>query len=372
MKPTTLSLSILLPLCCACASAGGKTTKMDPFGSTATGDEVRLVTLENSNGLMAKLTDFGATLVEMHVPDRTGERADVVLGFDDVRGYESDANQYFGCTVGRVANRIAGGRFELDGETYQLATNDGPNHLHGGDVGFGQRVWTVERIASEDGQAARFRYTSPDGEEGYPGELRVAVTYTLTDADELRIDYEATADAATPVNLTNHTYFNLAGHGSPTILDHVLQLDATHYTPTDETLIPTGDVRRVEGTPLDFREPAAIGVRIAELDDTPALGYDHNYALGPAREVRRVGVLSHSASGRAVEVLTTEPGLQLYSGNFLKGQKGKGGATYAHRSGVCLEAQHFPDSINDSAFPSTVLRPGETYRQTTVYRFFTQ
>ncbi len=338
-----------------------------PFGTTKAGAPATLFTLENSRGLVARVTDFGATLVEMHVPDRAGAMVDVVLGFDQVAGYESDANQYFGCTTGRVANRIAKGRFSLDGKEYTLAVNNGPNHLHGGERGFGQRMFSAESL---DGAAVRFRYDSPAGEEGYPGAVRVEVTYTLTDADELRIDYTATSDARTPLNLTNHAYWNLAGAGNGTILEHVLELDATRYTPADDTLIPTGEVVAVEGTPLDFTTPRRIGDRIAALEGTAALGYDHNFVVeSGAGTVRRAARLADPVSGRVLEIFTTEPGIQFYSGNFLNGATGKGGRAYAHRGALCLETQHFPDSVHHAAFPSTILEPGATYRQTTVHHF---
>ena len=338
-----------------------------PFGTTAAGEAATLFTLRNSAGTIARVTDFGATLVEMHVADRAGAVADVINGFDDVAGYQSDANQYFGCTTGRVCNRIARGKFSLDGETYTLATNNDPNHLHGGDVGFGQRMFTA---SVGDGASVRFTYTSPAGEEGYPGTLDVEVVYTLTDQDELRVDYAATTDAATPINLTNHAYWNLAGAGAGTILDHVLEVDAGRYTPCDDTLIPTGALATVEGTPLDFRRATRIGERIDAVTGTAALGYDHNYALDAGGgALARACRLEDPSSGRVLEIFTTEPGLQFYSGNFLKGDAGKGGRTYEHRGALCLETQHFPDSINQPAFPSTVLEPGETYRTTTVHRF---
>ena len=371
----TLSVVALLPLpACrtmpdtlAHSEVSAMPIETRPFGTTADGRAATLFTLTNADGVVVRITDFGATVTELHVPGKTGETADVVLGFDDVAGYESDANQYFGCTVGRVANRIAKGRFTLEGKEYVLATNNEPNHLHGGDRGFGQRLW---KAAPLDGAAIRFTYDSADGEEGYPGEVHVAVVYTLTETDELRIDYEATASAPTPINLTNHCYFNLAGAGSGTILDHVLQIDAERYTPCDDTLIPTGLLAPVVNTPLDFRRAERIGTRIAALTDTAAIGYDHNFALdGPSGELSRACRLSDPGSGRVLEIFTTEPGLQFYSGNFLEGRTGKGGVTYVYRGALCLESQHFPDSINHPSFPSTLLMPGETYRQTTVHRF---
>jgi len=345
------------------------TTK--PFGSTVAGAPATLYTLENARGTVARLTDFGAALVELHLADRKGCRADVVLGFDDVGGYEGEENQYFGCVVGRVANRIAGGRFSLDGVEHRLATNDGAHHLHGGAIGFGGRLWRAE-VGEEGtrGQALTFLLESPAGEQGYPGRVEVGVTYTLTDADELVLEYEARTDAATPVNLSHHSYFNLSGHGAPTILDHELVIDADRYTPADATLIPTGELAPVEGTPLDFREPRRVGDRIALLEGAGAGGYDHNFTLrGALGEWRRACRVGEARSGRWIEIWTDEPGLQLYSGNFLRGQRGKQGATYAHRSGLCLEAQHFPDSVHQPGFPDTVLRPGEVYRQRTLHRF---
>ena len=346
------------------------------FGRTSDGRTVNAYVLRNSRGMEAVLTEFGATLVALRVPDRDGALADVVLGFDDVSGYESKDNQYFGCTAGRVANRIAGSEFTLDGRRYPLAANNPPNHLHGGDEGFGQKLWITE--LAENAAQVHFYHVSPDGEEGYPGRLRATVVYTLTEANELVLEYTAEAGAATPVNLTHHSYFNLAGAGSPTVLDHELQVNAAQYTPTDETLIPTGELASVAGTPLDFRKPTRIGDRVAQLDGTAALGYDHNYAVreqalaADAATVLAAGpvaVLSEPTSGRVMEVYTDQPGLQFYCGNFLFGQQGKGGAVYPHRSGCCLETQGFPNAVNEPSFPNTVLRPGETYRQLTVHRF---
>ncbi len=350
-----------------------------PFGQTADGEAVEEFTLKNASGCLAKLITRGATLTQWHVPDRQGVLADVVLGFDDVAGYESDRNQHFGCTTGRVANRIAKGEFTLNGKDYQLAINNGPNHLHGGiSRSLGKVVWQAEPFTQATARGVRFSYTSPDGEEGYPGKLSVTVTYTLTDSGELRIDYTAITDQATPINLTNHSYFNLAGAGAPTVLDHRLTLNADHVTPADDTLIPTGAIAPVQGTPLDFLQPHAIGERIAELEKTAYLGYDHNFVLRDlsehqrnegATKLRYVGQLQHLDSGRVMNVWTTEPGVQFYSGNFLFGQLGKGGKSYAKRSAICLETQHFPDSVHHPQFPTTVLQAGETYHQTTIYGF---
>ncbi|MEM6674078.1 MAG: aldose epimerase family protein [Planctomycetota bacterium] len=349
------------------------------FGETSDGRQAHLYVLRNARGTEAHVTDFGATLVRMLVPDASGEFADVVLGFDDVSGYESDANQYFGCTAGRVANRIAGGRFELNGRTYELATNNDANHLHGGVRGFGQHLWKAEVNAF--GAEVRFERISPDGEEGYPGRVAAAVTYALTEDDELIVRYEATTDAPTPVNLTHHSYFNLAGHGSPTVLDHVLRIGADRYTPTDAGLIPTGEVAGVEGTALDFRVPTSIGARVDDLDGTPAKGYDHNYAVRDAAlpanfeaaiTAGPVAVLKDPGSGRVLELYSDQPGLQFYSGNFLFGQAGKGGATYALRSACCLETQGYPDAVNHPSFPSVILLPGQVYRQVTVHRFLSE
>lgn len=371
---TTLALTALLAACLgACKSGKDEEPQImpvesSPFGTTASGDEATLFTLTNTRGRVAKVTDFGATLVALQMPGRDGALADVVLGFDDVAGYESDANQYFGCTVGRVANRIAKGRFFLDGEDFELAVNNDPNHLHGGARGFGQRMWNAKPL--EEGAAVRFTRASPDGEEGYPGRVSLSVTYTLTDEDELRIDYQAKTNAPTPINLTHHSYFNLAGAGSGTVLDHVLTIDAARYTPTDDTLIPTGELADVAGTPLDFTSPTRVGERLDALLDTPTLGYDHNYALdSEGGALARACRLEDPASGRVLEIWTTEPGLQLYTGNYLRGQAGKGGANYEQRGALCLETQHFPDSVHHANFPSTILRPGEAYKQTTVHRF---
>jgi aldose 1-epimerase len=335
--------------------------------------EPAFVELSNALGHRARLTSYGARLVEMWVPDATGVPADVTLGFDTLAEYQAHAGLYLGCTVGRVANRIANSRFTLNGTTYRLAPNDGPHHLHGGDHrSFDRVTWEVRsRDDGPDGPGSvRFAYVSPDGEEGYPGTLSVTVTYTLTDAGELEIDYRATTDRATPVSLTNHAYWNLAGGGEGTVLDHELWLNASHYTPVGEGLIPTGQIAPVDGTPVDFRVARRIGERIGELASTPALGYDHNLVLdGRAGQLRLVARVRHPPTGRTLEVLTTEPGLQFYSGNQIARIPGKAGRILERLGGLCLEAQHFPDAVNQPGFPSTILEPGREYRQKTVYRF---
>ncbi|NCO39241.1 MAG: galactose-1-epimerase [Armatimonadetes bacterium CG_4_10_14_3_um_filter_66_18] len=346
-----------------------------PFGTTKDGAAVELYTLANKHGLVAKVMTYGAILVEMHAPDKRGQMADVTLGFDSLAGYESENDQYFGATVGRVANRIAKGKFALDGKEYQLAINNEPNALHGGvKRSLSKVVWQATPKETGDGPAVAFAYTSPAGEEGVPGTVAVTVTYTLTNSNELRIDYTATTDAATPLNLTNHSYWNLAGAGSGTALDHELKLAAYNYTPTDDTLIPTGQIAAVKGTPLDFTTTKRVGRDISELVDTAWLGYDHNFILKekPSAAPEFAARLTDPGSGRVMEVWTTEPGVQLYSGNFLFGQQGKGGKVYEKRGALCLECQHFPDSVNHPDFPTTILQPGETYRQTTVHKFLAQ
>ena len=337
------------------------------------GRALSLFMLTNASGGQVGITEYGGIVVSLKVPDRHGEFGDVVLGFDTLDAYVADT-PYFGAITGRYANRIAGGRFSLDGTDYELAVNNPPNALHGGIKGFDKVVWNGEPNAEGDGVV--FKYVSADGEEGYPGTLTAQVTYTWTDDHELRIDYEATTDKPTVLNLTNHSYFNLKDGGASPILDHELTIDADRYTPVDETSIPTGELAALEGTPLDFRQPAAIGARIG--DDHEQLrfgaGYDHNYVLNRESEsLALAATVYEPESGRVMEVLTTEPGVQFYSGNFLDGHHvGKGGVAYEHRSGLCLETQHYPDSPNQPEFPSTVLRPGETYSTQTVYRFSTR
>lgn len=342
------------------------TLQTSNFGALPDGRTVTLFTLTNLNGLVAKVTNYGTIITELHVPDRRGQLADVVLGFDRLEPYLK-GHPYFGCTVGRVANRIAGGQFTLDGKTYKLAVNNGPNHLHGGLRGFDKVLWQAEPQGAE---ALKFTYLSPDMEEGYPGRLEVTVLMTLTPANELRIDYTATTDKATPVNLTNHSYFNLAGEGAGDVLGHVLMIAADHYTPANAALIPTGEIKPVKGTPLDFTRPTPIGARFSQLQGDP-LGYDNNFVLNSGgRSLALAARVAEPKSGRVMEVHATQPGIQLYTANFLDGSLvGKRGVAYARHSAFCLETQHFPNAVNEPGFPSVILRPGQTYRHTTNYRF---
>jgi aldose 1-epimerase len=343
------------------------------FGQTADGVAVELYTLTNPEGLEVRAMTYGGIVLSLKVPDRDGKLGDVVLGYDTLDGYLK-ASPYFGAIIGRYGNRIAGGKFSLDGQSYTLAANNGKNALHGGVKGFDKVVWKAEPLEQADRVGVVFSYTSPDGEEGYPGTLQSTVTYALTDANELVFEYQAVTDKATPVNLTQHSYFNLAGDGSGDVLGHELMLNASRFTPVDSTLIPTGELSSVEGTPFDFRTATAIGARIAADDEQIGFGggYDHNFVLD--REGAPGLVLAarvhEPTSGRVMEVRTTEPGVQFYSGNFLDGSiTGKGGHVYGHRTGFCLETQRYPDSPNKPDFPSTILRPGETYRSRTVYAF---
>jgi aldose 1-epimerase len=351
-------------------AAGVASMTRAPFGTAPNGEAVELVTLTNAHGVELRAMTYGAIIVSLKVPDRAGQLGDVVLGYDSLAGYVK-SSPYFGAIVGRYGNRIAKGKFTLDGAEYTLAVNNGPNALHGGLTGFDKVVWSADTLRTAEGVGIRFRYVSKDGEEGYPGTLTTAVTYTLTDANEVHIAYEATTDKATPLNLTQHSYFNLAGTGD--ILGHVLTLNADRYTPVDSTLIPTGELAPVAGTPFDFTAPHAIGERInADHQQlTFGGGYDHNFVLTrPDTGLVLAAVLKDPSSGRTLEVRTTEPGVQFYSGNFLDGTlTGKGGVVYAHRMGLCLETQHYPDSPNQAAFPNTILRPGQTYRSRTIWRF---
>jgi len=352
----------------------GSTTKSS-FGKTPEGQAVDLYVLTNKNGMEVSISTYGGAVVSIKVPDRNGKIGDVVLGYDSVEGYINDRAN-LGVLVGRYANRIGHAQFSLDGKTYTLAKNNGENSLHGGVKGFGKVLWKAREASTKDEQRLELWYLSKDGEEGFPGNLEVRVVYTLTDADALQIAYSATTDKTTVVNLTNHSYFNLAGPGSGDILGHVLTIEADKFTPVDSGLIPTGELRDVTGTPLDFRKATAIGARIEQNDEQLRLGggYDHNFVL----QRKGKSVLSLAArvveptTGRVLEVWTTEPGIQLYTGNFLDGFQGKGGAHYPKRSAFCLETQHFPDSPNQPKFPSVVLKPGQSYHTITKYKFSTE
>jgi aldose 1-epimerase len=327
--------------------------------------------LRNRSGLEIKITNYGGALVSLRTPDRGGRMADIVLGYDDPAGYVADTS-YFGALIGRYANRIAKGEFRLNGVEYQLAKNNGVNHLHGGARGFHKVIWQAREMTRTDGVALELTYLSKDGDEGYPGNLTVAATYVLTNTNELRIEYAASTDKETIVNLTHHSYFNLAGAGAGDVLRHELKINADKFTPVDDTLIPTGEIKAVRGTPFDFTRATAIGSRIDEADQqlVRGRGYDHNFVLNKkGHELSLAASVYEPSSGRALEMWTTEPGVQLYTGNFLDGVRGKSGKIYDRRGGFCLEAQHFPDSPNHPDFPSTVLKPGEHYSQTTVYKF---
>ena len=348
--------------------AMSKNDTNDQFSDTMNNEVVELYRLKNANGMEALITNYGASVVSLHVPDRNGKSDDVVMGYDSIRGYYN-GKSYFGCVVGRYANRIAKGQFQLEGQSYTLAKNNGPNTLHGGMKGFDKVVWS----GKQEDSVVTLTYVSKDGEEGYPGTVTISVRYTLKNDNSLVMDYSASTDKTTILNVANHSYFNLEGQGKGDILDHELMINADGFTPVDSTLIPTGEIMKVAGTPFDFTTPHKIGERINDTTDQQiryGLGYDHNFALnGKSGELRLAARVSAPVSGRVLEVLTTEPGVQFYSGNFLNGsEKGKG-SVYGYRSGFCLETQHFPDSPNQPAFPSAVLKPGETFASTTVFKF---
>ncbi|MGV3614054.1 MAG: aldose epimerase family protein [Fimbriimonas sp.] len=333
-----------------------------PFGTTANGEAVDLYTITNTRASRVKIITYGAIVTELWVPDRRRNHGDVVLGFDTLAPYETES-PYFGAIIGRVGNRIANGKFTLDGTEYSLPINNGPNSLHGGLTGYDKRIWRAEALGTG---SVRLTLQDPDGAEGYPGNVNVEIVYTLTNDDVLRIEYTATTDKPTPINLTNHTYFNLKDAGRNDALGHVVQIEADEYTPVDETLIPTGEIASVAGTPIDFTSPKPLGQDLAAMG-----GYDHNLVLrGKDGSLARAATIAEPETGRRIEVWTTEPGMQFYSGNFLDGAvRGKRGTVYGRHHAFCLETQHYPDSVNHENFPSTILRPGETYRTTTEYRF---
>ncbi|MCB2379056.1 galactose mutarotase [Hymenobacter sp. BT635] len=350
------------------AATGTSAPTTASFGKTQDGTEVQLYTLTNAHGLKVSITNYGGTVTSLLVPDKSGQLGDVVLGFDNVSGYQSPEYQksgpYFGALIGRFGNRIKGGKFTLDGKEYTLAKNNGENTLHGGKKGFDKVVWQAEPGTSADGQTLTLKYLSKDGEEGYPGNLNVTVVYTLTSNDALKIDYSATTDKATPVNLTNHAYFNLSG--GKDVLGHEVTIPADRYNVVDAGLIPTGELRPVKGTPFDFTTPHTIGERIAQVPG----GYDHNWILNQTAGMHAAATVYEPTTGRTMEVTTTEPGLQFYTGNFLDGTlTGKGGTVYGKHAGFCMETQHFPDSPNQPKFPSTTLNPGQTLQSTTTYTF---
>lgn len=363
-----LNFSLLLITGCAQENTDrADSVNQESFGNLEDGREAQLFTLTNANGMEVQITNYGGIVTSIKVPDNEGELENVVLGFDDLEKYES-GHPYFGAIIGRYGNRIADGEFEIDGTEYELATNDGDNHLHGGEQGFDKVLWDAE-ISGDN--SLTLSYLSEDGEEGYPGNLDVTVVYSLTDDNELEITYNATTDKATPVNLTNHSYFNLSGNPANTILSHRLQINANYYTPVNDELIPTGEIAPVEDTPFDFTEPHQIGARIDQVEG----GYDHNFVLrrAPSDTLYLAATLFSPESGREMKVFTMEPGLQFYSGNFLDGSlSGPENTSYEQHAGLCLETQHFPNSPNEPDFPSTILQPGEEYHTVTVYQFSTR
>jgi aldose 1-epimerase len=367
-----LALSATILLGASMNAAAGTRIAREPFGKMPDGRAVEVFTLSRDGGLTARISNYGGVIVSLIVPDRAGKKADVVLGFATLPEYIADQS-YQGALIGRYGNRIAKGQFALDGKTYTLPRNNGENHLHGGPEGFHKKLWEAAVSRAGEDEVLELKYTSKDGEAGYPGTLLAKVVYAVTENGGLEMQYTATTDKPTVVNLTGHSYFNLAGEGSGDILRHEIQIEADQFTPVDKTLIPTGELRAVKGTAFDLTKSIAIGAHVNDKDEQLAAGggYDHNWVLrGSSGKLRLAVRFTDPASGRVMEVWTTEPGVQFYSGNFLDGSlKGKSGKPYTHRSGICLEPQHFPDSPNKPKFPSTVLKPGETYTHTTVYRF---
>ena len=365
---------LLLLVSVAIASAQTGITK-ESFGKTADGQNVDIYTLTNRNGMKARITNYGGIVVSLTAPDRDGKWADVVLGYNDLASYMKPPFPYFGALIGRYGNRIAKGRFTLNGVEYKLAVNNGENSLHGGIKGFDKVVWTGSEVRSPVGPALALTYLSKDGEEGYPGNLRVRVVYTLTNGNELKIDYQATTDKDTVLNLTHHSYFNLAGEGNGDILNHRLMLKAARFLPTDAGAIPTGEMRNVAGTPFDFLKETAIGTHINDDEEQIKIGngYDHTWVINGLMGLRQAATVFEPTTGRVLEVWTTEPGVQFYTGNYLDGTAiGKSGKPYQRRNGFCLETQHYPDSPNHPKFPTTTLKKGQTFNSTTVYRFTTR
>lgn len=372
MKTINLFFLMLLILAFACTKAPRQVPVMDAstFGGQVDGKKVELFTLRNAKGMTVQITNYGGRVVDLWVPDKNGNFSDVVLGYPTLNGYLNSHEIYFGTLIGRYGNRIGKGQFILNDSVYKLAVNNGPNHLHGGIKGFNNVVWDAVR---SDDNTLLLSYLSPDGEEGYPGNLQVNVTYELTDNNELKIDYKATTDKPTPVNLTHHSYFNLKGAGEGDILDHVMQIYGSYYTPVDSGLIPTGEIASVEGTVFDFRTPTAIGARIGDDNQQLkyGLGYDHNWVLDSNGDsLHKAAKVVEPVSGRIMEVYTNEPGIQFYTGNFLAGKDtGKNGKVYPYRGALCLETQHFPDSPNKPAFPSAILDPDKEYHSICIYKF---
>lgn len=375
MGRLAIGAGLIAMTACASNAAGGSadggfTIQRESFGALPDGRTADEFTIRNASGMVLGISNYGGLITSIMVPDRDGLIEEVVLAFDSVANYRF--RPYYGAAIGRYANRIGNARFTLDGKEYQLAANNGPNHLHGGPTGFHTKLWDAEPFNRADGAGVVLRYTSPDGEEGYPGTAQVQLTYTLTNDNEVVIDYRATTDKPTPINLTNHSYYNLAGAGQGTHVDHLLMINASRYTPTDESLIPTGELAPVAGTPLDFTQPTRIGERLES--DHPEIrlanGYDHNWVLDRQGDGLELAArLTDPSSGRVLEVLTTEPGIQFYSGNWGRPISGKNDTSYPKWGGLALETQHFPDSPNKSQFPTTIVRPGEEYHSTSVYRF---
>jgi aldose 1-epimerase len=369
---STFVFALLLLMSCLAFAAAQTVTKQS-YGKTAAGEDVDLYTLRNSKGVEAKITNYGGIVVSLKVPDRNGKFDDVVLGFNDLDSYLTKNDPYMGALIGRYGNRIAKGRFTLNGAEYKLAVNNGENHLHGGIKGFDKVVWTGREMKTTAGPAVVLTYLSKDGEEGYPGNLNVRVVYTLTNNNELKIDYSATTDKDTVTNLTHHSYFNLAGEGNGDILNHTVTINANRFVPTDAGSIPTGELKSVAATPFDFLKATAIGARINQDDEQLKLGngYDHTWVINGRPGTMRLAATAYEAtSGRVMQVWTTEPGVQFYTGNFLNGTlTGKSGKIYARRTGFCLETQHYPDSPNQPSFPTTILKKGQTLKSTTIYRF---